>query len=102
MMLSSIQNLAQILGSYFHQDWMEEFDSDRTALSAVVNGEPREAIVRALGEIDRLLKSEMPESDLRKALTAQIGCYFEPASEGMTYRQWLHRVRDHLAAGVDT
>ncbi|WP_047249716.1 contact-dependent growth inhibition system immunity protein [Chromobacterium subtsugae] len=97
MTIESLEALGQLLGCYFHQDWTDEFDDDMSALRAIVESEPREKVKEGIGEIDELLKSPTSESELRGILTGEVGCYYDPSAEGMTYQQWLRRVREVFA-----
>ncbi|MHA6893540.1 contact-dependent growth inhibition system immunity protein [Ralstonia pseudosolanacearum] len=89
--------LKQLLGCYFHQDWMDEFNSDEDVLRAISISEPKEAILAGVAEIDDLLVAQISEVDLKIILTETVGCYFDPGSERLTYQQWLMRVRQKLA-----
>ena len=85
--------LEQLLGGYLHQDWGDEFTSDTAALHAINESEPEERIAAGIAEIDALMAAALPESELRTILVDQVGCYFDPGSEELTYEQWLGRVR---------
>lgn len=85
--------LGQLLGCYLHQDWGDEFRSDAATLQAIIESEPKERITAGIAEIDTLLAAALPESELRAFLVDEIGCYFDPGSEELTYEQWLDRVR---------
>lgn len=89
--------LAQLLGCYFHQDWPEEFDSDVSALKAIVESEPKELLSAGVLEIDTLLAVLPPEDELRAILIDKVGCYFDPSSQGITYEHWFRRVREIFA-----
>ena len=93
MTFEKLNALEQLLGCYLHQDWLDEFDDDAAALRAILESEPKEQIAAGVGEIDALLAAELFENDLRTILVDQVGCYFDPSSEGLTYKQWLGRVR---------
>ena len=88
--------LEQLLGCYLHQDWPDEFDSDASALQAMVAIEPRPQISAGIDEINHLLDAELSENDLRLILNDQVGCHFEPGSAGLSYREWLAKVRATL------
>ena len=92
-------SLTHLLGCYFHQDWPDEFNDDNAALDAMIKSEPKETIAEGVTEIDRLLEAGTNEAELRAILIDQVGCYFEPASEGLNYTQWLLRVRNALEHG---
>ena len=85
--------LKQLLGCYFHQDWPDESGDDASALQAILQSEPKERVDAGIAELDGLLTAALTEQELRTTLIDQVGCYFEPSSEGLTYKQWLDRVR---------
>lgn len=58
--------------------------------------EPAEMLSTAVVEIDRLLADNPSENTLAKILIEDIGCCFEPASEGLTSSSWLMSVRSEL------
>lgn len=93
-MKSEFNNLGQIMGCYFHQDWPYEFDNDIDVLQTIVKSEPREKIIASINEIDELLLKAPPEDELKTILLEEIGCYFEPSSQEITCKQWLKRVRE--------
>jgi hypothetical protein len=92
-----LDDLSQILGAYLHQDWADEFDSDESALRSALDSEPKDKIAAARRALDRLLASQFTEAELREELVVRLGCYFDPSSKGMTYRQWLARVSQLLS-----
>jgi hypothetical protein len=96
---TKLKALGQLLGCYFHQDWLEEFDSDQAALESIVKIEPQPQIAAGLEDVNYLLSASLSENDLREILTSEVGCYFDPGSEGMTYTDWLRRVRETFARG---
>jgi len=94
MTCKDLDVLGQLLGCYFHQDWPDEFDSDESAFQAIVHSEPQERLLAGVREIDILLAASLPESELGVLMTERAGCYFDPHSVGLTYEQWLIRVRE--------
>lgn len=94
--------LGQLLGSYFHQDWPDEFGSDFEALQAIVEFETADQLRDGVKEIDLLLNESYSEVELRDILINEIGCYFEPESQGISYVNWLTRVRDAFLASITT
>lgn len=97
MMHEKIENLAQLLGGYFHQDWADEFDSDETALQAIIDSETTDQIRAGVEELERLLADTRSEIELRDFLINEVGCYFDPESQGISYEQWLKKVRGIFA-----
>lgn len=92
-----LKSIKQLLGCYFHQDWMAEFDSSKDALRAISVSEPKGMILDCVAEIDNILVTQPSESDLRMLFAEMLGCYVDPGSEQLTYQQWLIRVRRKLA-----
>lgn len=41
MTYQNLEALAQSLGCYFHQDWIDEFDSDEAAFKVIVDSQPK-------------------------------------------------------------
>ena len=95
-MTKDLQALSQLFGSYFHQDWIEEFDTDVAAVQAMVESEPCEARASASNELHGLLSSDLSEAELAIIMTDDVGCYFDPGSKGQTYREWLGNVLEPL------
>ena len=92
--------LSDLLGSYFHQDWHDEFRSDDVALTAIAAGESSERLKSAAAEIDALLHVGLTSEALRSFATVELGCFFEPQSRGLSWHQWLAHVRSvFYAAG---
>lgn len=76
---------------------MDEFESDISVLSNIVESEPKEQLSAGAIEIDMLLATMPSDDELRLILIDKIGCYFEPASQGITCEQWLKFVREKFA-----
>lgn len=95
-MKQDLEALGQLFGSYLHQDWVEEFDTDTMAVQAMTESEPKEALAAASDQIRNLLSSDLGETDLATVMTDEVGCYFDPASKGQTYREWLGTVLEQL------
>jgi hypothetical protein len=89
MSTTEFKVLEQLLGGYFHQDWVDEFETEAFVLQTIVQLEPKEKIESGAMEIQRLLAMSLSEVDLKALIVEQIGCYFDPTSEKKTYRHWL-------------
>ncbi|QBH01548.1 contact-dependent growth inhibition system immunity protein [Xanthomonas oryzae] len=96
-MKKNLDALGQLLGCYFHQDWVDEFGDDLSAIQAIIDSEPHAQVLAAIREIDELLADGLPENELSTVLIQDAGCYFEPRSLGLTREEWLKRVRSRLA-----
>jgi hypothetical protein len=70
--MTELNILEQLLGCYFHQDWLEEFDNDISALDAIVNSEPSEYLQACIKEIDAL---EVISPKPRNLIVELRSCY---------------------------
>ncbi|HKV96050.1 MAG TPA: contact-dependent growth inhibition system immunity protein [Gammaproteobacteria bacterium] len=93
----SFPALSNLLGSYFHQDWVVEFPDDERVLAAIQESEPREQIAEACSEISSIVASNRSDASVSELLHGDLGCYFEPNSRDMTSKEWLEFVGRRLA-----
>lgn len=95
-MTRDLQASSQLFGSYLHQDWVKEFDTDIAAIQAMAESEPSEVLAAASSEMRVLLSSDLSDAELAAILTDEVGCCFDPGSKGRTYREWLREVLERL------
>ena len=88
--------LEQILGCYFHQDYLEGSEDEESVLREVIESEPKDQLAEAAAEIAVLLSLQLSEDELGKVLFEQLGCYFYPGARGMSCSQWLKKVQREL------
>lgn len=89
------EELRQLLGAYFHQDWHYEFDDEDDLVRGYVEGAHRpEKVVELLHEIDKLLAFGLSDYDLREALGV-LGSDYYPS--GAT-NAWLRSMRAKVLA----
>lgn len=93
MNMKKISVLGQLLGCYFHQDWPGEFGNSSEVISEIINSESRDRLLAGVAEIDQLIALKLSEEACREIMIANIGCFFEPGSEGLTYADWLLSMR---------
>lgn len=97
-----LEILGQLLGCYFHQDWLHEFDSNISVIHTIVESESAEQLARGVEEIDDILATSLSEDDLEKVINGQVGCYFDPVSDGVTYEIWLKQVREKFLLKLES
>ncbi|MDR0781275.1 MAG: hypothetical protein LBF16_11375 [Pseudomonadales bacterium] len=88
-MMQELKTSSQLFGAYLHQDWADEFGSDDEAVQAMIDLELPETLVEASREIREMLSTQASDTELAAIMTDEVGCYFDPASKGQTYREWL-------------
>lgn len=90
-MTSHYENLAEFLGTYFHQDWTSDTDSSLELARIYLSEWPREEALLAMQELVLLLRTQ--DDDEVARTIAGMGCYFVPASEGYTSASdWLRTI----------
>lgn len=99
-MRKNLEASSQLFGSYFHQDWVEEFDTDAAAAQSMMEGASKEAVAAAASEIRELLSSGLSDAELASIMTDEVGCYFDPGSNGETYHEWLSKILEKLESKV--
>lgn len=94
---SRFPKLRNLLGSYFYQDWDDDYDwqGETPNFNAVVRfykaNNPPATVAQATKELQQFLTLQLDEGDLKAAL-ADIGVFYSPQADGMTRRQWLEQV----------
>ena len=82
------KNLEEFLGSYFHQDWMEDASSSMGIVEKYLSEWPSDGARAALQELHSLL-SIQNDGDVQSIVT-KMGCYFNPSSEGYeSFAEWM-------------
>ncbi len=94
-MTSELPTLGNFLGAYFHQDWMLDHDSPEAVVDDYVRSESEATVARLRDELDALLARAPEEAEL-SALLHDCGCEYDPARDGVGYRDWLRSVRERL------
>ena len=90
------EELRQLLGAYFHQDWRYEFDDEDDVVRGYVEGHAHrpEEVAELLQGIDKLLAFGLSDYDLREALGV-LGSDYYPS--GAT-NAWLRSLRSKVVA----
>jgi hypothetical protein len=98
----NVHELSQLLGGYFHQDFLHEFADEEAALTAIVDSEDRLTLQTACRQIDAILDAGFDEPELCEFLGTKLQCSFLPSSCGVSCSTWLvhvkQRLQTHLAA----
>ena len=87
--------LTQLLGGYFHQDWVHEFSTSDNAIKAYLEREPPETVRQACKEMDQLIPLVETIGNPDEVL-AELGCYYNVQSNGLIVAKWLEQVRSKL------
>ncbi len=91
-----MEELYQMMG-YFHQDWVDDYESAEAAVDAYLHGGVPTAEIRvALAQIRALLARNMSEKELYRYLGDELDCNYHTAADGLTPSQWLWMVVEQM------
>lgn len=97
MKVRDLPQLAQFLGGWFHQDWMDEgYKSAAEVVRAYARDEMPGTVRESMKEIEALLASRLPPVQMRRLLADDLGCAYDPTADGKTFRAWLREVHEIL------
>lgn len=83
--------LYQFFSGYFHQDWIDEFESPEIALDTYLNSEKQETKELARIELDTIIKSNLEEEELSNLLE-DLGCFYDPRVDEVLTINWLRSI----------
>lgn len=90
--------LFQFFGGYFHQDWDVDASSWEEVVAMFVRASSAEE-VRALREA-LVAWLEGAARVGQASLFTELGCYYDPAADGLTEREWVERIVGELSREV--
>ncbi|WP_048438935.1 contact-dependent growth inhibition system immunity protein [Caenimonas sp. SL110] len=93
-MSTTFPNLEELIGGYFHQDWADDATSSVGVLDRYLSEWPLEDVPKVQAELAVVLQQS--DEEIPRTLSA-LGNSFDPACEGVSYRQWLDQIRTRLA-----
>lgn len=89
-------NLSQLLGGYFHQDFIIVHGSPEGALNAAIHHHSEMETRDVLRELDAFLACDISEKDRWNILLYDFGFSYEVAADGFTTRTWLLHVKERF------
>ncbi len=89
--------LEQFFGSYFHEDWAYEYESEEAAVKDYSSGVDSDALRQTIQELDELISQDLPEHSISSLLQKDFHCRYNPVLAWGSSVNWLHWVRDTLA-----
>jgi hypothetical protein len=96
MKTQEFPTLVQFFGGYFHQDWVDEFSDPEAAIAAFVSGASTDAIRSACDELSRAVLLARQGAEGPQRFLHELGCYYDPAADGLAVPDWLEWVRKKL------
>lgn len=92
------QQLEQLAGAYFHQDYGLDFGSPEQVIDGFIADEGSAAIAELVSEIDQLLASCLTDNEIRGLWIKEWHASYDPGDDGQSMRDWLTSLRARLAA----
>ena len=97
--------LDQLIGCYFHEDFIDDYGSPEGAIDAMLDGFGAQSLRQGLRELEEFI--EFARDYLRKhpeeeedVVLDMFGCPYNTYADGLTPLQWLEhlrkRIREHL------
>lgn len=99
MMRAKFPYLEQFLGAYFHQDWDLEDGNALEVICHYLRDESATIIPLVIDDIEHLLGLKWDEPSLRNVVIYELGCYYDPTCDGLSYGEWLRWVQMSLKLG---
>jgi len=90
------ERLGQFFGAYFHEDWDTEAPDWAGLVKHFVEDHPETKSIAELAQLVDDYADNRDDETLDDLVLDELGCYYCPSSEGITMRDWLHRVSDLL------
>ncbi len=83
-------------------DWTPENADAQSVVRFFIEQNPPEFLKAVAEDIGELLALGMSEGELQEFLYAELGSYYMPTADGISYSDWLRSVRDLLVADNKT
>jgi hypothetical protein len=83
--------LQEMFGAYFHEDWQLDDPSTTAVIRRYAHDYPGR-IPKVIAEIDELVGLDASDKMLFDHVLHRYHLVYDPASDGLTIRQWLRRM----------
>lgn len=88
------ENIAYLLGGYFHQDWFYDHSSSDEVILYFLSRESSDRCLALRQEIIDLLSNE---KEISKEFIYELNGYYDPTVDGLTAREWLESILSILS-----
>lgn len=90
--------LGILLRDFLHQDFIEDYGDVWSAVRAFRGEESAETIRQAHDELAQIVAAQLEEHVLQELLIKEYFCYYRPAGDGLTYKEWTKQLLTRLRA----
>lgn len=96
-----IEQLRQLFGAYFHQDWdLDAPDANGIIDRFIADQADKAQLTKLAALVDAYAKSYEDDSELERALVGELWCEYLPGAAGTRARDWLWHVAARLRAAA--
>jgi hypothetical protein len=88
-------HLWQFMG-YFHQDFLDDYESPDAAIAAFISEHTPDEIRAVCRELDEVIPLMEQMEDPHKFFSVDLGCEYYTRADGLTEVEWLRHVRKQL------
>lgn len=97
MTINDFSELKSFLSAYFHEDWVAEVqEPDEMILRFLASAPSGKLIDDIVAQIRCYLDSGRDEVAMASGLWSELGCYYDPSSDGLSVRDWLTHIAGRL------
>lgn len=91
--------LRGVFCSYFHEDWVDEFETADDVIAQYLRDGRSHAEVSRIADLIEALVRETPDDDaLDRIVNTDLDCNYLPSADGLSMRAWLAHVVTILRA----
>jgi hypothetical protein len=91
-MTKTWHQLMHLARAYFHQDYDLEAPTPLEVVKLFVSAEPSAAVIELESDLREVLSLSMSEARMRSLWIDEYSASYDPASEGVQYRQWFSNI----------
>lgn len=92
---SAFPQLRQLLGGYFHQDWVVDRERWESVVDDFIADSPRHAVLECTSELRDLLAAGFDDSELGTVLE-RLGGSVDPSALELRTGEWLRQLLERL------
>lgn len=90
--------LFQFFAGYFHEDWPVDAATADDVVETFMGTHARDECLKLAQLIDAFAATTPDDQALEHALFTDLGCYYVPAADGRSVRDWLQHLSGRLRA----
>jgi len=98
---SEFYEIRQLLGGYFHQDFIVVDGSPDGALAAALRDHSEAEKRDLIDQLTTFLAIPMPEAEREELFYGPLGCDYNIAADGYTPTTWLTRVKRRFEESLE-